>query len=278
MARTVFNIEIINWEKHNGGMKKGYRYFMLDTRFFEDSKISQLTPLCAAVFIKLLCSAGDLNTKYFSTHAGLLPKCWPCSDLLLEKCLKTLQSFQLLTYEKKDPLYNIRENKEKKNRIEGVSDTENDSLCHADQKLSTFPIEVYTKKEENLNALESTSSGSNFVKNDKKLNAEIWAAYFEAYVSRYDVEPVRNATVNSQVSKLAARLGPQAIEVVRFYLDHPKLYYIRQTHNIGACLADCESLRTQMLMGKPITENDLKDLSKKQEDADLRLAIKEGRI
>ena len=87
----------------------------------------------------------------------------------------------------------------------------------------------------------------------RSMGAEIWEAYRVAYQRRYQVDPVRNATTNSQCTALGKRLGLAALEVVAFYLTHNDGYYLRNQHPIGACLANCESLHTQMQRGQAVT-------------------------
>ena len=83
--------------------------------------------------------------------------------------------------------------------------------------------------------------------------AEIWEAYREAYRGRYGVEPIRNATTNSQCASLAKRLGGAAVEVVKFYLTHNDGFYLRNQHPIGVCLSQAESLHTQWQRGVAVT-------------------------
>lgn len=85
-------------------------------------------------------------------------------------------------------------------------------------------------------------------------NVLIWEAYSNAYRKRYGIDPVRNLTVNSQVSSLRKKLGTEeAIQVVEFYLTHTKSFYLEKTHTFGFCLNDAETLRTQMIKGRAIT-------------------------
>lgn len=110
------------------------------------------------------------------------------------------------------------------------------------------------------------------------LNRKVWDAYKTSYMKKYKVEPVRNAKVNNQISQFAKRLGAEAIEVVRFYLEHPKSFYVSKMHEFGICLADAEALRTQWARGRAVTENDLKRYSKNQEQQQLLDAIERGEV
>ena len=113
---------------------------------------------------------------------------------------------------------------------------------------------------------------------NKELNKKIWEAYREEYFSRYGVDPVRNASVNGKISQIAKRLGPEGVEVIRFFVHHPKTFYIAKMHDIGLCLADAEALRTQWAKGKAITNSDLKHYEQNQERADLLKSIERGEI
>lgn len=125
----------------------------------------------------------------------------------------------------------------------------------------------------------NSSSISEVVPADLKiLNSEIWEAYREAYASRYNTEPIRNAKVNSMVSQLGRRLGGEAAAVVRFYLTHNKSFYVSKLHDFGLCLADAEALRTQWFHDKAITERDVKRFAEGQERSELYDAIQKGEI
>jgi len=81
--------------------------------------------------------------------------------------------------------------------------------------------------------------------------AETWAAYSAAYLIRYAVDPVRNATVNGQLAQLVARLGAQeAPQVAGWYLSHRNQFYTSCGHSVGILLRDCEKLRTEWATGR----------------------------
>lgn len=85
------------------------------------------------------------------------------------------------------------------------------------------------------------------------LTTPVWQAYADAYRQRYQVDPVRNATVNGRLANLVARLGADAAAVAAFYLTHDAAFYVRSGHDVGALLRDCESLRTQWATGARMT-------------------------
>lgn len=115
----------------------------------------------------------------------------------------------------------------------------------------------------------SLNSSSNSVSKVKKpklglmesdQNKRIWESYYNAYRLRYGIDPIRNAAVNSQVSKLREKVGfDTAVALVKFYLTHNKSFYLQNTHTFGHCLSDAETLRTQFLRDQKITQADVKN-------------------
>ena len=71
-----------------------------------------------------------------------------------------------------------------------------------------------------------------------------WTAYSAAYRGRYGVDPVRNGTINGQLAHLVRRLGDEAPDVIRYYLDLEDGLYRREGHSVGMLLKHCEHLRT----------------------------------
>ena len=74
--------------------------------------------------------------------------------------------------------------------------------------------------------------------------AGTWTAYSIAYRERYGVDPLRNGTVNGQLAHLVRRLGDEAPDVARYYLDLEDGLYRREGHSVGVLLKHCEHLRT----------------------------------
>lgn len=84
--------------------------------------------------------------------------------------------------------------------------------------------------------------------------ADLWEAYSEAYQARYDVPPVRNATVNGQLARVLGRLGgEEAPQVARWYLRSQNARYVASGHAVGLLLQDAEKLRTEWASGRQVT-------------------------
>lgn len=100
---------------------------------------------------------------------------------------------------------------------------------------------VKTKRTANASALEEACH-------------QTWESYCKAYVERYSTEPVRNATTNSQTKNLVKRLGAEEAPLVAaWFLSHRDAWYVRQLHQLGSLLKDCEKLRTEWATNRQMT-------------------------
>lgn len=96
----------------------------------------------------------------------------------------------------------------------------------------------------------------------------IWESYKNAYFARYQIEPVRNAKVNSQIKQLWQRLGDEAAAVAEFYvLNISDAFVLRKTHDLGTLLAGAESYRTQWATGRTMTQTRARQIDSTQANA-----------
>lgn len=96
-------------------------------------------------------------------------------------------------------------------------------------------------------------------------SAEAWTAYSNAYFNRYGVEPVRNASVNSQLAKLVDRLGAQdAPAVASYYVKHNRSIYVGAKHSTALLLRDAEGMRTEWATGQQTTDTQARKLDQGQ--------------
>ena len=83
---------------------------------------------------------------------------------------------------------------------------------------------------------------------------ETWKSYSDAYFSRYETEPVRNATVNTQVKSFVKRIGvDESPPVAAFFVQSNSQFYVQRGHTFGNLLADAEKLRTEWATGRTMT-------------------------
>jgi len=94
------------------------------------------------------------------------------------------------------------------------------------------------------------------------LNTATWKAYKAAYLQRYGVEPVRNATVNSQIKQFVTRLGGESPDVAAFYVRSNTAFYVRAKHSTGPMVKDAEGLRTEWATGRTVTNTEAQQADK----------------
>lgn len=90
--------------------------------------------------------------------------------------------------------------------------------------------------------------------------APTWDRYAEAYRTRYSVDPVRNARVNSQLAQLVTRLGQEeAPQVAAWYLTHNRPLYVQARHPVSLLLRDAEGLHTEWRSGVKATSSEARN-------------------
>lgn len=211
-------------------------------------------------------------------------QCVYCDQTLLGKSLN-FDHFIPLSLGGESLASNIVLSCDKCNKIKGMqhpNDIENGPYSFASRiskirtKLSLeVEVEVdYKKKKKVEENISSPKRKVEVVEAEKDLNKKVWESFKNSYESRYKVEPVRNASINAKISQLAKRLGPDSIEIVKFFVFHNEPFYLKNLHAIGLCLKDAESLHTQWKRGKAITSSDVRAFEKNNDlDAQLeRLA------
>lgn len=263
MKKAIYKVSVLNWNKHNPNRKKSYKYTMISNNFCSDHKISVLPTTCKWLFLGILLMCGESNNDTVMITERQV------NDLLMSKlgaanALGLLQSLQLLTFELVQTSLNRMnriELKERNRKERNSSEVKKPRLVEPEISDSFFKDPPKQKS-------------------DPDANREVKTAYSKAYYARYKIEPItRSAKFNSAISAIVSRVGKEeAVEIVKFYLTHNDGFYVRNTHGIGLCLRDCETLRTQMLKGKAITSNDIRNFEKNQKQADLLSVIERGEI
>ena len=84
----------------------------------------------------------------------------------------------------------------------------------------------------------------------------VWQAYAAAFRERYQVDPPRNATVNTQMANFVKRVGAQdAPRIAAHYLGLSDRMYMQDYHSVGLMLKQAEKLKTQWAISNRTTEN-----------------------
>lgn len=94
---------------------------------------------------------------------------------------------------------------------------------------------------------------------------ETWKSYSDAYYLRYETEPVRNATINTQVKAFVKRIGAEeSPHVAAFFVQSNAAFYVQRGHVFGNLLADAEKLRTEWATGKSVTSGAARQVDRLQ--------------
>jgi hypothetical protein len=92
-----------------------------------------------------------------------------------------------------------------------------------------------------------------------------WHAYGLSYFYRYGVDPVRNATVNTQVQTFVKKVGQQeAPFIAGFFVASHSQFYVQRGHTFGNLTSDAEKLRTEWATGKTMTGTRARQIDQSQ--------------
>lgn len=100
---------------------------------------------------------------------------------------------------------------------------------------------------------------------EPSLIKETWEAYSFAYERRHKARPVRNATVNGQLTQFVKRIGAaESPRVAEFYVYHNNQFYVQKMHSVGLLLADAEKLRTEWITNTRMTSTQARQADQTQ--------------
>ena len=247
MAKAdIYKITVINFLKHNPKSRASFKKTLIANNFCDDARIRTLSMNSRWLFLNLVLACGNSGGDTVELSSSTLRTMLECNRNI-DGALDQLQSLQLVTYEKLaliESKLRITEGKVRKTEV-----TAEVQAPSSDPPQKPVEIKPPPKP-----------------KPDTEGNRRVWDAYREAYQKRYQIEPIRNATVNTQVSNLVKKIGVEdAVKVVQFYLTHNDNFFVKNTHTFGFCLSSAETLRTQMLKGKAITGTAARNFEKSTE-------------
>jgi hypothetical protein len=238
--KKTITLKFQNWDKHQP--RKDYKrphWFALQNDFPLDAKLSDFSNDEKLCLVYLFCEASKQNKR---GKIEIIVDHWCRINLMTPKTL--MQAIE---------------------KIESVQIA--NVVCTESERYITEQniTEQYRTEQNSAGTQQSVQiSGRGKAPSRSSEGAKIFEAYREAYRARYGVDPVRNATTNSQCTALAKRLGEAAPEVVRFYLTHNDGYYLRAQHPIGLCLSQAESLHTQWQRGVAVTAGQVRQFENQQ--------------
>jgi hypothetical protein len=134
-----------------------------------------------------------------------------------------------------------------------------DTPANSAPRIITKPL---LKSPSNLNPSSSPEKQGE----EEKLQSvcrETWKSYSNAYFSRYQTEPIRNASVNTFIKTFCKKIPHhEAPHVAAFFVAHNDKFYIQRTHHPSLMSKDAEGLRTQWATGRTMTATKANQLDK----------------
>lgn len=194
--KSIYKIEILNWEKYNANLKKGHKKILLSTGFLSNAKIRSLTPVTRLLYLSCLLVAGESTTSHIEvSHESLVFQSGVKSGSLQSQ-LDLLQSLQLVRYEKNDFLINrIEENRREKKR----------NRIHAKSEIEVSNTKDYEMSVQQKPPSESPQKVKNFL-----------AVYCEKFSNRYGSNPEITGKDAGIAKRLCKNLGEDKLN---FYLE-----------------------------------------------------------
>lgn len=229
MARNdVYEIEVINWEKHKGSLKRNHSYFMLSKRFFDDHKIATLTPIERLLFITMIARCAD---EYASTIR-------PTHDQLATMCglhrhdiatsIRSLEENQLVKVLKWPP--NTKEKKRKEEKRNSVRVIKQKEPAAADT-ASPVPI------------------GKTLI-----------ATYCEVFKSRYGTNPVIRPQDAKSLKAFGESVGVEkAKSLLAGYLAMSNSWFIIKAHDLTTFLQNLNQVQNFIETGQVVTLQDARN-------------------
>lgn len=232
----------------------------------------------------IVVSAFLLAQKTWIEHGGIPIDRWPDSLNILLECKLASVSGSLIYVTGSKEQFAWLEQKSNAGKKGGKSKSPKKLKTLAqNSKRGRSETETEPKREVNapkpltlslsLSPTLSTNSNSEVSFDEKNSSSaevveltptqQVWESYENAYLLRWKQKPVRNAQVNSQIKKLVEKLGMDAVEVARFYVNHNKKFYVENCHSVSFLLKDAEALATQWKNNRPVTAKDAQQIEQK---------------
>jgi len=260
----------------------------------DSEAIDKCSPIAETLFYRLLVNVDDYG-RLDARPAVVRAKCFPLKDSLnnndvLDLMIELRDSGLIVIYKSNDCAYlqmlkwdNVPRSKESK--CPEYNDSCIQMYTDAISYHTVLPVTVTVTGTETVNRKPELKQetvtdfpegvkispptvpkikSSRFNK-DLSPSHETWQAYSDAYERRYKAKPVRNATVNGQISSFIKRIGfDEAPMVAEFYVYHNNSFYVQKMHTVGLLLADAEKLRTEWATKSTMTNTQARQADKTQ--------------
>lgn len=267
---VVFEITVLGWEKHNKRVKRGYEYFMVSNRFFDDHKIATLTSLERLLYLAILARCAD--------ERGATTR--PTRDQLLTMigqrrydiatALNHLQENQLVSYQKKSPLIQVNSNKENTSKVNvPLKGDEKDQNLAEPENFEPRVKSTKPKKQASIDALPvEAPKGQIFV-----------GHYCALWKKRYGVNPVLRPQDGKNLKSLGDNNSTERVlGLLEAYFEMPDPFFLKRRHDIATFLGNLNSIAHFMESGRVVTNTELRNLDTFISNQNTLKALEEGQI
>lgn len=254
--------------------------------FFQDDKLGELQIYSRMAFIGLWTIANYKGCLEFRPKM-LKVQILPYDECDIEEVINALEKARFIRYYVNDGKKYIKivnfekhQNPHKNERDSGtdIPDiNENNEL----KQYGTKPDLIGTTRADSLFPLTDSLNTDSLIPDslipsvssapkvaETELQAackKTWAAYSDAYFSRYKTEPIRNASVNSCIKKFVQRIGAEeSPQVAAHFLQNNSAWYVQKGHAVTSLLADAEKLRMEWATGRSMTSTRAGQIDKTQ--------------
>lgn len=142
MKSDVFEVTLLNWQKHNPKWKSGYKYFSISKDFFEDIKVQRLRASEALLLVWLIGRTAKAGAGHCLCTHEALPRHLRGTGKALVFMLTRLQQIQILTFKKVNLLLEEEEKEEEKEKEREEEKEEEDKKHKKGKEKSTNPTEI----------------------------------------------------------------------------------------------------------------------------------------
>jgi hypothetical protein len=131
--KFIYRITVTNFNKYNSTLKKGHKSTLISNNFCSDPKLGTLPMTTRWMFLGIVLTCGDFTRDTVEMSSKALRNLLECNRDV-DRELYSLQSLQVLTFEKIDPFMNriekkVKESKRKEENIfiAEIDDPKNES-------------------------------------------------------------------------------------------------------------------------------------------------------
>lgn len=247
--KSIYRITILNWERHNSKHKASYKKTMIDNNFCWDSKIEVLPMSVKWMYLGLLLICGDMAKDTIEVSERML-KGLVENGIRFDKGLDSLQTLQLLKWEKITPLMNRIE----ENRIE--------------EKINELPKGVKKLKKLSPLPLEEPPTGK-----------ILMAHYCDLWKSRYGSNPSFQKHHPKQLKDVGETNGVEKTKaLLEAYFRAPDSWFVKKGHDIPTFVTNLSSIARFMETGRVVTQNEIRQMDNSVSTMNTLDALMEGKI